>query len=144
MRRAVKIFGFSFLSAALLYGCDNEEQISHKELTDGLWMETVTGGLLLSFDTHGYVFNYIYREHPTERNYYAYLDPAWSESDRYLIDSDNNMLFVLPDRWYNILRLTYSGMILDDGEERYSFTKLRQEQDITIVTRDEFNDIFPD
>lgn len=127
-----------------MWSCDNENQVVHEELTDGMWMETVTGGLLLSFDTQGYVFNYIYREHPTERMYYAYLDPAWSEHDRYLIDSDNNMLFILPDRWYNILRLTYSGMILDDGEARYSFTKLRKEQDITIVSPGEFNDIFPE
>jgi hypothetical protein len=144
MRLRAKIIIMGLLFTAFLYGCENEKAVVPGELTEGYWMETVTNGLLLSFDTHGYVFNYIYREHPLERMYYAYLDPAWSESDKYLIDSDNNMLFILPDRWYSILRLTYSGMILDDGQARHSFTKLKEIQDITIVSRDEFNEIFPE
>lgn len=144
MRKAkAGIIVFAALFAALLWSCEKDDDIVAEELTKGYWMETVTEGMLLRFDNTGDVFKYIYRYHQTESIYYGYLDPAWSQNDKYLLDDDNGLLFIKPDKWYHLLRLTSTEMTIDDGENKHSFVKLKSKE-INIVTRNEFGQIFPD
>lgn len=128
--------------AAFLYGCDKDKDIIPGELTNDYWMETVTDGMMLRFDKTGDVFNYLYRLDAAEGMYYAYMDPAWSQTHKYLMDPDNGMLFFLPDNWYYILLLTSSGMILDDGENKHTFRKLPSGE-VSIITKEEFDELFP-
>ncbi len=138
MKSAIKILIFILVAALLLSGCSKKEEILPEELTGGFWMEDVTGGLLLSFGKDGTIGHYIYREHPSEGIYYACLDPAWAQYNKYLIDTENYMIFIMPDGWYSIQLLNDSDMMLSDGENGYDFYKVWENEELVVVDYDEF------
>lgn len=129
------------LLTVMLYGCENEDSVIPEELYNGFWMENQGEGRLLHFNPEGSVSNYIYDfSHGT---YYAYQDPLWEEDNRYLMDPENNMLFINPGQWFYILYLTHTTLTLDDGEARINFIKYGDEK-IRVVSKDEFDEIFPE
>lgn len=122
------------MCAVSLCGCEENEDIFPAELTTGYWKETVSNGMFLRFDGAHNVFSYIYVYNDEEEAYYIYPDPAWEGNGEYLMDSDNDWLYIDPGRWFEILRLTSQEMKLrENGEESRTITFVKLSGD-NIVT----------
>lgn len=136
------VMALAILSAAFFYSCKDKDDTIPEELVSGYWLQTGDfeegyTPLLLSFNRTGEVFNYLFHFDYEDDLYHISLDTTWGVNDKYLIDEANSMLFIAPDKWFYILRLTDDEMTLRRGDTLVNFFNLEND-DVKRLAPDEF------